>query len=100
MPLPLVHIPLFNANLMSPCSFQVLINSKMPRFIKPVEKQIFSSQECGRGGERGNRERKTLYCLLLGTDKINSKNVERIVLHLMSSICTDETSLHTVTYAI
>lgn len=57
MPLPLVHIPLFNANLMSSCSFQVLINSKVPRFAEPVEKQIPSSQECRRGGERGERKR-------------------------------------------
>lgn len=70
MPLPLVHIPFFNANLMSSCSFQVLINSEMPRFTEPVEKQILSSQECRRGGERRERnaeeERLQIaYCLEL-----------------------------------
>lgn len=103
MPLPLVHIPLFNANLMSSCSFQVLINSKMPRFTEPVEKQIPSSQECRRGGGEGGekcRERKTSNCLLLGTDKIKSKNMERIVLYLMSCVRTDEISLDIIKYVI
>lgn len=46
----------------------------------------------GRGG-RECRGRKTSNCLLLGTDKIKSKNMERILLYLMSSRHTDETSL-------
>lgn len=53
MPLPLVHIPLFNANLMSSCSFQVLINSKMPRFTKLLEKQILSVKNVEREGREG-----------------------------------------------
>jgi len=61
MPLPLVHIPLFNANLMSSCSFQVLINSKMPRFPKLLEKQIPSVKNVEKGEEgRSGKEKRDL----------------------------------------
>lgn len=48
----------------------------------------------------GGAEREVLNYVLLGTGKIKNENMGRIVLHLVSSVLTDEISLDIIKYAV
>lgn len=99
----LCHLSTYHSLMQTSCHptlFRSWLTLKCPGLHSQWRNRSFlvKSVEVEQGA--GGAEREVLNYVLLGTGKIKNENMGRIVLHLVSSVLTDEISLDIIKYAV